>query len=310
MKNSLKQVLAAALVGGALVVGGNAYAAPTGDGAADFKAAYIISPEYGGAMTTGINLFGPQFHGDVDGKGQILKDGTVRFEGKLDWIFTNKDNNKTTNKSMPIFLEQRNGAMNLYVYRNYEWNKYPLPGVPAGIFAALKSTDAKVLGANMEVVKSAKKIAEQNGKKTFKLVLDGKKLSVAINKNANFPKGEQAVFVNRLSSALNKTDLEIDWTVDAATGKTATINGNLTPILREYAKGVIDEMASGKIKLNDEEKNFYAALGYYAEMPFFIAIGTEGNQDSVMTPVNLNSAKDNKDVLADIRKDIASTPTK
>ena len=94
MKKSLKQVLVAVLVGGALVVGGNAYAAPNGDGAADFKAAYIITPEYGGTMTTGINLFGPQFHGDVDGKGQILKDGTVRFEGKLDWIFTNKDNNK------------------------------------------------------------------------------------------------------------------------------------------------------------------------------------------------------------------------
>ncbi|MBR3623018.1 MAG: hypothetical protein IKN43_06685 [Selenomonadaceae bacterium] len=307
MNRTLKKLLAATLVCGGLFAG-NAYAAPTGDGAADFKAAYIITPEYNGTMTAGFNIFGPQFHGDVDGKGQILKDGTVRFEGKLDWIYTDKNTNKTTNKSMPIFLEQRNGAMNLYVYRNYEWSKFPLPGIPAGIFAALKSTDPKVLSANMEAVKSAKKIADKNGKKTFKLVLDGKKLSAAVKKNANAPKGEQEVLVNRLSNALNKADIELEWTVDSANGKTASINGNLTPLLRAYAKGIIDEMAAGKIKLTDEEKNFYAALGYYAEMPFFISGGT--TQDSVMIPANLNSAKDNKDVLADIRKDIASTPTK
>lgn len=306
----LKKLLAAALACGSIFACGcnNNYC--EADALSDFKSAYLASPTDNRILMNGFNLFGPYFHTDIDGKCQLLSDGTLSWEGKLNWIFTDKKTMQSSNENIPMYIEQRNGVMTVYAYRNSVWNKFNLPGIPAGIAKALKSTDAATLQANLGAVKSVKELSESQDTKTVQVTLDGKKIANLINGYTQGVSGEQAIVMNRLQTAFNNTDLVVGWNYKKATNETVTINANLAPVIRAYAKGVIDEMAAGKITLNDQEKDFYAAMGYYAECPFYLSIEGNGQQKPIELPKNFGAAINNPAVFDDVIKDIATTPTK
>jgi len=303
----LKKLLAAALISGSLLFSGHSYAA---DGMTEFRNAYLAAGSYTGVMVNGFDLFGPYFHADVSGKGQLLQDGSLAWEGKLNWVFTSKDSSNSVNENIPMYVEQRGGVMTLYAYRNNRWNKFNLPGIPSNLAKVLRSDDPKVLANNMTVVKDAKVIDDNDKSRKIRVTVDGKKLAAVIGSAQGGATAAQNVVINRLKTALNNADFVVDWDVRKGTNETVTVNANMTPVIRAYGKAVIDEMAAGKIKLSDEDKNYYATLGYYAELPVYLTIIGAGNADRVMTPSGLNAATDNGAVFDDIKKDIATTPTK
>lgn len=305
----LKKVLSALMVGGALFACGcdNSYC--SADAMSDFKAAYVASPSDNRTFLSGLSMFGPYFQANADGKGCVIKDGTFAWEGKLVWSFTDKKENETKTQDIPMYIEQRNNTLSVYAYRDNAWSRLLLPAVPTALIAAVKSDDTNVLANNLSAVKKAEVVAEQANSQKIRVTLDGKKLAGIVDANSKDASGEQAVVMSRLKTALNDTDVTAEWDYDKSKHQTVTLSVNLTPIIRAYAKGVIDEMAAGKIKLSDEDKNYYAALGYYAEAPFYLTILGAKNQ-SVMTPSGLNGARDNNDVFGDIKKEIATTPDK
>lgn len=311
MKNSNKNIgklLIAALFSGAILFGGNSAAFADSAGEAAFKAEYLASPTDNRIMKADVDFFGPYFHADINGKGQMLKDGTVQWEGNLNWAFTDKKTNATINKNIPLYLEQKNGIMTLYVYRQEKWYKYALPGIPAGVAEAIKTTDNSKLNANIEAVKSAQILDEDAKVKKISVTFDGKKLANILQNNVgNTNNASQQTFANRVAVALNKADLAMVWDVNKTTHQTVTVTVNMTPIIREYAKGIIDEMAAGKITLSEEEKNYYAALGYYVELP--IVISALGVGENLMMP-NLSGAKYDDNIFSDIRSEIATTSQK
>jgi len=307
-----KKLFSALMVGGALFACGcdDSYSHCSADAMSDLKAAYIASPSDNRTLESGLNLFGPYFQANVGGKVCVVKDGTFAWDGKLDWIFTDKNNNNTQNESIPMYIEQHSNMLTLYAYRNGAWNKLSLPAIPVGLIAAVKSDDTNVLANNLSAVKSAEVVAEQANTKKIRVVLDGKKLAGIVAANSQNAQGEQAVIMNRLKTALNSTDITAEWDYNKEKNQTVTLSVNLTPVVRAYAKGVIDEMAAGKIKLSDEDKNYYAALGYYAEAPFYMSTVGAVGKNEIMTPSGLNGARENSAVFADLKKEIATTPDK
>lgn len=305
----LKKLFSALMVGGALFACccDDSYSYCSADAMSDLKAAYIASPSDNRTFNSGLNLFGPYFRADVSGNGCVVKDGTFAWEGKLDWMFTDSKSNNTQNETIPMYIEQHSNTLSVYAYRGGAWNRLSLPPIPTALIATIKSDDTNVLANNLNAVKSAEVVDEQANTKKIRVHLDGDKLASIVEANSKNAVGEQAVVMNRLKNALDNTDLTVEWDYDKSKHQTITLSVNLTPVVRAYAKGVLDEMAAGKIKLSDEDKNYYAALGYYAEAPFYFSLIGERNQN-VMTPSGLNGARNNGAVFSDIKKEIATTP--
>jgi len=306
----LKKLLAGALICGSMFACGCNDNYCHADAKSDFSAAYLASPTDNRILLSGLNVIGPYFHGDLDGKGQMLSDGTFSWEGKLTWFFTDKASNQTKEENIPLYIEQRNGSMALWAYRGNVWNKFMLPGIPAGLAAGVKSTDSKTLQANLGAVKKVDELTEENGNKKVRVTLDGDKVASLIGSYAGSVSGDQAVFINRLKAAFEKTDITVDWDYNKAKNETVTLNVNLTPVVRAYAKAVLDERAAGKITLNDLDLKYYEAMGYFAETPLYISIIGVANQNPIMAPANLSAARSNSAVFDDIKKDIATTPNK
>lgn len=303
----LRKLLTAALVGGSILLSGHSYAA---DGMTEFRNAYLSAGSYTGVMVNGFNLFGPYFHADVDGKGQLLSDGTMAWEGKMNWIFTEKKTMQSVNENIPMYIEQRGGVMTLYAYRKGGWNKFNLPGIPANLAKVLRSDDPKILANNMTAVKSAQVISETPNSRKLRVTVDGEKLGAILASSQSGANAEQTVVIERLKAALKSTDFTVDWDVKKGSNETITVTANMTPVIRAYGKAVLDEMSSGKIKLSDTDRDYYAALGYYAEMPIYITILGANSSDRVMSPSGLNAARGNGEVFDDIKKGIATTPEK
>lgn len=312
----LSKLVVSALAGGAILLSGNAMAA-TGDGANAFRDAYLASPTDNRVFVNGANVVGPYFHADIAGKGKMLADGTLQWEGAIEWVYTNKNTNVSTNEKIPIYIEQSNGAMNLYAYRKNQWAKLALPGISAGVVNAIKTTDPKQLNTNMDAVKSAQIVEDSADVRKIRLTLDGKKIAAILQNSAknniNNLSGSaystQQIFINRIATGLMKSDISLDWGVNKSTNQTVTLNLDATPIISGYAKAILDEKFAGKITLTDEETRYYTALGYYISMPAYISIVGADSAD-LKAPQNLGSIRYNSNVFSDLRQEIVSTPMK
>lgn len=301
---------AVAMVSGSLVLGGNtiANAATDDEGMAAFREAYMGQLASIRMIDQDFSLIAPNFHLDIDSKGQVTADGVMMMSGTLAWTYTNLQKNYSTNSQIPFFIEQAGNEMTLYVQRRGKWSKMILPGLPSGIANIWKSSKIALIKENIDAVKSAQLIKDTLDMRIMNVTLDGKKIAAILEKNsqdsfANLSGdvlNEQKEIFSRWIAAIQANDITFSWTVNKPDWQTVTAAFDLTDIMRAYSRYVLDESAAGRIVLTDEERDLLDAMGYYAELKSYTTYISPKKDMLIKLPSNLSKAPENDNALDDI----------
>ena len=319
-KLHLRRLAAVAAVGGTIFFGGNAVvnAAPSTDGMWAFREAYTSQKENTRVFEQDMTLITTNFHLDIDSKAQVLPDGSFRMGGQFNWTYTNLKKNYSTNKTVPFYIEQINDEMTLYVQRYGKWSKMLLPGLPSGIALLWKGNDPTVANGIMNAVKNVEVIKDTPDMRIMNVTLDGVKLAELFEQNsqstfANLSGNalaEQKEIFQRWLAAFKANDITFSWTINKPSWKTATASFDLTPIIRAYARYVLDESAAGKVVLTDEERDLLDAIGYYSELRSYSTEIAPKEDNFVNVPPNLSAAPENDNSINDILYEITTAVTK
>ncbi|MBQ3442407.1 MAG: hypothetical protein IJG33_04090 [Selenomonadaceae bacterium] len=307
----LAKVASIAAISGTLLLGGNAVvnAAPVEDeGMAAFREAYMGQLTSTRMIDQDLSLVAPNFHLDMDSKGQVTADNVMRMSGTLSWTYTNLQKNYSTNSSIPFYIEQAGNDMTLYVQRRGKWSKMLLPGLPAGIVTIWKASEIDVLRQNLDAVKVVKVLKDTPDMRIMNVTLDGNKIAALLEKNSQGSFAslsgdaltEQKEQLNRWLEAIRANDITFAWTVNKPSWTTVTAAFDLTNIMHAYARYVLDESAAGRIVLNDEERDLLDAMGYYAELKSYTTYISPKKDMMINLPANLKNAPENDNSLDDI----------
>ncbi|MBR2775306.1 MAG: hypothetical protein IKD73_10005 [Selenomonadaceae bacterium] len=307
----LAKVASVAAISGSLLFSGNAVvnAAPDDDeGMAAFREAYMGQMTSTRMIDQDLTLIAPNFHLDIDSKGQVTSDGVMRMSGTLAWTYTNLQKNYSTNSSIPFYIEQAGNEMTLYVQRRGKWSKMILPGLPAGIATIWKSSEVNMLRQNLDAVKAVKLLKDTPDMRIMNVTLDGNKIAALLEKNSqgSFASlsgndlAEQKEILNRWLAAIRANDLTFAWTVNKPSWTTVTAAFDLTDIMHAYARYVLDESAAGKVVLTDEERDLLDAMGYYAELKAYTTYVSPKKDSLINLPADLSKAPENDNSLDDI----------
>jgi len=300
-----------AAMSGALIFGGNniVNAAPNDDeGMTAFREAYMGQLSATRMIDQDLSLIAPNFHLDIDSKGQVTSDGVMRMSGTLAWTYTNLQKKYSTNSNIPFYIEQAGNEMTLYVQRRGKWSKMILPGLPSGIVTIWKSSEVDMLSQNLDAVKAVQLLKDTPDLRIMNVTLDGNKIAALLEKNsqgsfANLSGDElteQKEILNRWLEAIKANDITFAWTVNKPSWTTVTAAFDLTNIMRAYSRYVLDESAAGHVVLTDEERDLLDAMGYYAELRSYTTYISPKKDSLINLPANLKNAPENDGSLDDI----------
>lgn len=319
-KINLRRIAAVAAVSGTVFFGGNAVvnAAPSNDGVWAFREAYTAQKPDTRVFQQDMTLITTNFHLDVDSKAQILKDGSFRMGGQFNCTYTNLKKNYSTNNTIPFYIEQINNEMTLYVQRRGKWNKMLLPGLPSSIAFLWKTTDPVTANGVMNAVKNVEVLKDTPDVRILNVTLNGAKLADLIERDsqATFANlsgealAEQKTMFQRWLAAFKANDITFAWTINKPSWTTATASFDLTPIIRAYARYVLDESAAGKVVLTDEERDLLDAMGYYSELKSYSTEIDPNKSNFIDAPANLAAVPENDNALNDVFYEITTTVKK
>lgn len=301
------KLLAAAVLSGALLFGGNAFAAPNDDDMAAFREAYLKPEKTTRLIEQYLSLVSNNFHLDINSKVQVTVDGVLTMDGEFSWSYTNLKKNYSTNNFIPFYIEQQGNEMTLYVKRIGRWKKMILPGLPSGLAAIWKSSD-NMLRENIDAVKAVTVLEDTPDMRIMDVTLDGKKIAALLERNSQESfaglKGDelaaQQAMLKRWITAIGADDIKFAWTVNKPSWTTATTSFDLTPIMRAYSRYVLDEAAAGRVILTDEERDLLDAMGYYAELRAYTTRVAPKAESLVRKPADLTNVPEDDNALDDI----------
>lgn len=315
----LSKILVAVVASGALVFGAGNLAEADSNADFTFKQAYLSAPQDNRAFVQNIDFFSTTFHADITSQGKILRDGSMQMNGNISWNYTNPSNNLTVNKNMPFYITQGNAEITLYIQRAGKWNKFLLPGIPAGFANALKSNDISTLQENLKAVKDVELFRENSVQQIFNITLDGKYIADLMEKysknqnTADLSAAEltaQTNFSRNLQAALQQTDVICTWTFDKVKNRTVTAVIDFTDLMRTYAKNILDESAAGKIVLTDEERMLMDTIGYYSEFHYSASYLNEETGTNYAPTSAAKKAALNNNIFNDLIREMTSTVKK
>lgn len=303
----LAKIASVAAIGGALIFGGNAVAAPNDDIAA-FREAYLGQEKNTRTVEQDLSLISNNFHLDIDSKAQVTPDGTITMRGELSWTYTNLKKNYSKNNFIPFYIEQSGNEMTLYVKRYGKWKKMLLPGLPAGIAALWSTSDSSLLQENLNAIKSVTVLEDTADMRVMNVTLDGKKIAALLEKNsqnsfAGLKDDELAAqkeILKRWLVAISANDITFAWTVNKPSWTTVTASFDLTPIMRAYSRYVLDEAAAGRVVLTDEERDLLDAMGYYAELRSYTTHIPTRADTLINLPADIKDSPEDDNALDDI----------
>lgn len=318
-KLKLRRIAVAAAVGGTIFFGGNAVnAAPLDNDTWAFREAYVTQSPSTSVYEQDMTLVAPTFLVDVDSRAQVLQDGSFRMGGTFTWTYTNLKKNYSTNSTIPFYIEQLDTEMTLYVQRRGKWSKMLLPGLPSSIAFLWKTTDPTTANGVMNAVKNVEVLKDTPDVRILNVTLDGAKLADLIEREskATFANlsgaalAEQKTMFQRWLAAFRANDITFAWTVNKPSWTTATASFDLTPIIRAYARYVLDESAAGKVVLTDEERDLLDAMGYYSELKSYSTEIDPDRSNFIDAPANLAAVPENDNALNDVFYEITTTVKK
>lgn len=305
--------IAAAVGCGVLLWSGSPAMAAEQDAAWLYKEACLANVNDDRITSTNVDLFGPNYHWELDADGKILRDGSMRWYGNMSWDFTETSNNVTSHEDIPFYLEQKDGILSIYAQREHKWGKISLPGLPPELVNAWKTGSLSFIDDSMQAVKNVSLTSDTDKMQDLRIVMDAGKMMQVSEKylgegSAHLSakeKQEQKELLANLAKALQGTDVTVDWVISKADRKTITISTDLTPLLRAYARNVINDMAAGKVKLSNDEREMMESLGYFSELKFYMTYKNTNQDENLVIPADVRKSAIELINLADIQKGVS-----
>lgn len=215
-------------------------------------------------MRTKLTLYSPTFHLEVSLIDE-WRPGTAWMGGQLKWNHTNLNTGVTTKEAFPVYGEMDQNKLSFYGERSGRWYREEVMKMPMFLPYMLINNEIDVTSA----VKSVELRTETDTQKHLQVVLDGRKTAALVREYNKRNTGEQQEFTEYLAQGLEMTDLNYFWVVDKHTFRTITLSADLTPLMQNYGKAVLQASYESKLTLNEEESKFYQAIGYYCNLKIY-----------------------------------------
>ncbi len=308
MNFKLKKNLAAILTGGILIFGANATAEEIPSAQKIFEEAYLDTLLNERPFNQSIMLFGTNFHVDINAQGvlrDVIKDlilyKELKMSGDMAFEYINPETNRAASNKMPFYIEQRDDNLILYVQRGSKWQKFSLPNF-----------DLIDLQKN---IKSVEIIGETNTQRIFNVKLSGEKIAESLRAyddeqdTTALSMAEvltQKKFLHNLAAAFNSTDLICTWTFDRQTNETVSAAIDLTPLVKAYAKNILDEAAAGTADVTNEDKLLMESIGRYSEFHFLLNYAGVDAKKNMTPPAAARKVDLDSDIFEDFLKIMAT----
>lgn len=207
----------------------------------------------------------------------------------------------------PFYVTQNNDNMIVYYKADEAWQKYSTPSI-AGYLADLIASPTKdEIDREMAMVKNVTILQENENRRTLLVHLDGAKIADELKaevskKPADKGTADDSLFQEKLfgylDSGIRNADIWYIWRVDKKNRKTSIITMDLSQIVQETARAVLNDPDNQD--LPDPLKEILENFAFYSEFKAYTTfLGSEA-QDTLTVPQEiLNSAKESQDIIDD-----------
>lgn len=219
------------------------------------------------------------------------------------WLTGDKGN--ITDTDIPFYVTQKENNMELYYKGNEGWVKYSVPSVAASLTDLIASPTKEEIDREVATVKNVTILQENENRRTLLVHLDSAKiadeLKVEVEKNpADKGTAEDAAFQEKLfgyiDTGIRNADIWYIWRVDKKNNKTGIITVDLSQVIQETARAILDD--PGNKDLPDEIKELLETFVFYSEFKAYTALFGSAAQSTLEIPQEvIDSAKLIKDVV-------------
>lgn len=258
-----------------------------------------------------LTFFLPIAKADIDFQGVSKNEKELLIDGTFTGIMTdNKGDTQTL--VVPFCMEQSKKKMAFYYKLGEEWTKIEAPEATAVVVDSLGTPSEADLQQMIAMVKSAEVLQETDSQRTMLLDLDENMLiqkieSAFADENVKESTPEQKAFQEKfmgyVKTGLSKTDVWCTWTVDKKDWQTITFSIDLSGIIHEVAKAVLDDKDSG---LNDGIRPMLENLAFYSELKSYTTYLNPDTKKTIQLPKEIKNAKSFDEVITENKAPAAS----
>ena len=239
------------------------------DGMSTFREAYFANPPQSHQFETTATFFGPTFHLDAKMCGEWNSNGTLWCGGEIDFDDTDLKTGHTSKKNIPVYMEYSGDSLYFYGKDKNVWQREQIMGIPMWIAYLIKSRDMAVLEENASAVQSVRLNKDDGTQQQMQIVLNGPRLAELTRSHGMKGSDMDRQFAEYLAQAMEQTSIEVAWVVDKNTKQTITLSANLTELMRNYAKSILQASYESKLTLSTDDQDFYKTIGYYCNLNFY-----------------------------------------
>lgn len=229
---------------------------------------------------------------------------SMDIEGNFGLWLTGNDA-KVTDLDIPFYLTQNEKDMVLYYKTGNEWTKYSIPSVAGALTDIITSPTKEEIDREVSTVKNVTILQENENRRTLLVHLDSAKLAdeikAEVEKNpADKGTAEDAALQNKIfdyfDTGIRNADIWYIWRVDKKNRKTGMITVDLSQIIQETARAVLDDPDNKD--LPDEVKEFLENFVFYSEFKAYTTLlGPEAQSVLTVPQEVIDTAKEAKDIV-------------
>ena len=222
------------------------------------------------------------------------------------------DDAKITDLDIPFYLTQNGNDMVLYYKTDDAWTKYSMPSVAGALTDLIASPTKEEIDREISTIKNVTILQENENRRTLLVHLDSAKLAdeikAEVEKNpADKGTAEDSALQNKimgyLDTGIRNADIWYIWRVDKKNHKTGVIMVDLSQIVQETARAVLDDPDNQD--LPDEIKEILENFVFYSEFKASTTFLGSDAQNVLTVPQEvIDTAKEAKDIVpADVPTD-------
>ncbi len=230
-----------------------------------FDSAYQAVSKTGPVMRNSMTLHSPTFHMDVALTGEWNRGNSAWLGGSVKWNSTNTKTGVTEKDSLPVYMELNQGTLSVFGKKSGRWYREEVMGMPLLLPYLLMSGGIDVTPA----VKSVEMGRDTASQTHMQVILDGPKTAELVRTYGSNLTGDQQQFVEYMAQGIAQGDVNFSWVVDRDTLQTITFSMDLTPLMQNYARAVLQGSYESRLTLSQEDSEFYQTIGYYCNLKFY-----------------------------------------
>lgn len=233
------------------------------------------------------------------------------------FYYTDLAAGQTIQREMPFYAERAGNVVVLYGKRNGLWQRENILESFFWLLDAVSSDDKDTKSKYAATVMDVRSEDADNGHQRMQLFFDGKALAAVEDKAVReristmneADRNDAMASVRYLNAALAESTPKCTWTIDQKTGETVMVTADLTEIMRNYAKAVLQDSYQGRISLSQDETDLLASIGYYYNLQLYLTRNNNSASHAVI-PANIRNSAQESNLFADINNEIISAVKK